>query len=111
MNEQTEICGHVWLRERGYIELMANLEDEDVTVILKPSATMYTMICPSTDVEIELHDVVEAKVEIACYLREHYSFKESTIECVKELVEDRWVPPMLAMLFMIAQLEMNKHGT
>ena len=94
--ENVEISGSVTVTEDGKCFIDSMVDHTDIRMCVIPYEDHYTIQFdnPRMTSLIKVSDVIEARVEIACVLREAYGFDEDLVDMCKLCIEDCWREPI-----------------
>ena len=102
--ELNEIKGSVEINSLGKIRVTMRtcIEGTGLSTMKQPitweieaTPDFYYISLKDMETKVKVSDVVEARVEAATILRENYDITENTIELIKELIGEAWLPPRL----------------
>ena len=110
-NNQIEIEGDVQINALGVIRVSMTLENTPIAWLVEPQDDCYFIALPDMNTKVKISDKISCKVEGTSLLRDRYSFKEETLELMKELIDEAWVPPRIAKAKVIQLVkEYNESG-
>ena len=89
-----EISGDVSLTEQGLILIGMELGHQTLRWGIRVTDNGYLLSHKNETVEVT--DIISAKVECATIIRKLYDYPEHAIDCVKQLIEEAWIPPRIA---------------